>query len=107
MNSSEGREWGVGPVVVGFRIFWAAHLLQNKPAPDFFQKLSGDPNPSIFPKVLPYKWGAYCSTNGRRIAGFPVEVSWKLRSQESAAIQMGGRTAIQIGGALPYFLDKL
>ena len=26
------------------------------------------PTPSIFPKVLPYKWGAYCRTNGRRTA---------------------------------------
>ena len=26
------------------------------------------PTPSIFPKVLPYKWGAYCNTNGRRTA---------------------------------------
>ena len=32
------------------------------------QKRSGDPTPSIFPKVLPYKWGAYCRTNGRRTA---------------------------------------
>ena len=31
------------------------------------QKRSGDPNPQYFPKVLPYKWGAYC-TNGRRTA---------------------------------------
>ena len=43
------------------------------------QKRSGDPNPQYFAKstaiqmggVLPYKWEAYCSTNGRRIAGFP------------------------------------
>ena len=26
------------------------------------------PTPSIFPKVLPYKWGAYCRTNGGRTA---------------------------------------
>ena len=26
------------------------------------------PTPSIFPKVLPYKWGAYRRTNGRRTA---------------------------------------
>ena len=38
--------------------------------------------------VLPYKWEAYCSRNGRRIAGFPF--SSKLRSQEGTAIQMGG-----------------
>ena len=50
------------------------------------QKLSGDPNPQYFSKsiavqmggVLPYKWEAYCSTNGRRIAGFPF-----LRSLEA------------------------
>ena len=45
------------------------------------QKRSGDPNPQYFSKstavqmggVLPYKLKkkAYCSTNGRRIAGFP------------------------------------
>ena len=27
--------------------------------------------PSIFPKVLPYKWGAYCSTMGGVLLGFP------------------------------------
>ena len=32
------------------------------------QKRSGDPNPQYFTKVLPYKWGAYCRTNGRRTA---------------------------------------
>ena len=50
------------------------------------QKRSGDPNPQYFSKstavqmggVLPYKWGAYCRTNGRRIAGFPF-----LRSLEA------------------------
>ena len=26
------------------------------------------PTPSIFPKLLPYKWGAYCRRNGRRTA---------------------------------------
>ena len=43
------------------------------------EKLSGDPNPQYFPKsiavqmggVLPYKWEAYCSTNGRCTVGFP------------------------------------
>ena len=45
------------------------------------------PTPSIFPKVLPYKWGAYkweayCSTNGRRIAGFPF-----LRSLEARKVR--------------------
>ena len=50
------------------------------------QKRSCDPNPQYFSKstavqmggVLPYKWEAYCSTNGRRIAGFPF-----LRSLEA------------------------
>ena len=40
------------------------------------------PTPSIFPKVLPYKWGAYCRTNGRR-------------------------TAVQMGGVLQGFLRSL
>ena len=43
------------------------------------QELSGDPNPQYFPKstavqmggVLPYKWEAYCSTNGRCTVAFP------------------------------------
>ena len=55
-----------------------------------YQKRSGDPNPSIFRKVLPYKWGgvlpykweAYCSTNRRRIAGFPF-----LRSLEARKVR--------------------
>ena len=54
------------------------------------QKRSGDPNPQYFSKstavqmggVLPYKWEAYCSTNGRRIAGFPF-----LRSLEARKAQ--------------------
>ena len=75
------------------------------------------PTPSIFPKVLPYKWGGYCRTNGRRTAvamGGVLQYKWevycrvslssKLKSQESTAVQMGGRTAVQIGGVLPYFL---
>ena len=52
-----------------------------------FQKRSGDPNPRYFSKsaavqmggVLPYKWAAYCSTNGRRIAGFPLLLSLEAR----------------------------
>ena len=36
------------------------------------------PNPSIFPKVLPCKWEAYCSTNGK---GFP------LRSLEARKVR--------------------
>ena len=32
--------------------------------------------------VLPYKWEAYCSTNGRRIAGFPF-----LRSLEARKVR--------------------
>ena len=40
------------------------------------------PTPSIFSKILPYKWGAYCSTNGRRTAGFPF-----LRSLEARKVR--------------------
>ena len=51
------------------------------------QKRSGDPQPSVFSKstavqmggVLPYKWEAYCSTNGRRTAGFPFLRSLEVR----------------------------
>ena len=54
------------------------------------QKRSGDPNPQYFSKstavqmggVLPYKWEAYCSTNGRRTAGFPF-----LRSLEASKVR--------------------
>ena len=54
------------------------------------QKRSGDPNPQYFSKstavqmggVLPYKWEAYCSTNGRCIAGFPF-----LRSLEARKVR--------------------
>ena len=35
---------------------------------DHFRNVPVTPTPSIFPKVLPYKWGAYCRTNGRRNA---------------------------------------
>ena len=38
--------------------------------PHFVQEFSGDPNPSTFSKVLPYKWEAYCNTNGRCTVGF-------------------------------------
>ena len=63
------------------------------------------PTPSIFPRVLPYrKWGAYCRTNGGRIAGFPFLRSLEARKDGDTN---GGRTALQIGGVLPYFLDKL
>ena len=54
--------------------------------------------------VLPYKREAYCSTNGRRIAGFPFLRSLEARKYGSTN---GGRTAVQIGGVLPYFLDTL
>ena len=54
------------------------------------QKRSGNPNPQYYSKsttvqmggVLPYKWEAYCSTNGRRIAGFPF-----LRSLEARKVR--------------------
>ena len=60
------------------------------------------------PPVLSQK---YCSTNGRRTAaqlGGALQYKWywlgfpffKVRSQEGTAIQMGGVTAVQIGGVL-------
>ena len=51
---------------------------------------------SIFSKVLPYKWEAYCRTNGRRIVW--VSLSSRFRSQEGPAIEMGG--------VLPYKLER-
>ena len=58
--------------------------------PHLPQELSRDPNPQYFLKstaiqmggVLPYKWEAYCSTIGRRIAGFPF-----LRSLEARKVR--------------------
>ena len=46
-----------------------------------FRNVPVTPTPSIFPKVLPYKWEAYCSTNGRRTAEFPF-----LRSLEARKV---------------------
>ena len=68
-------------------LFWRIIFLPAFPLP---QKRSGDPNPQYFSKstavqmggVLPYKWEAYCSTNGRRIAGFPF-----LRSLEARKVR--------------------
>ena len=55
------------------------------------------PTPSTFPKRLPSqweaKWEAHCG----------VSLCSTLRSQENTAIQMGGPTAGQIGGVLPFF----
>ena len=73
-----------------------------------FQELSGDPNPQYFLKStavqmgggLPYKWEAYCNTNGS-CQGFPFFKALKPRRSRDTN---GGRTAIQIGGVLPYFL---
>ena len=56
------------------------------------QKRSGDPKPQYFSKstavqmggVLPYKWEAYCSTNGKRIAGFPF---LRIRSLEARKVR--------------------
>ena len=43
----------------------ASNALQGR---TFFRNVPVTPTPSIFPKVLPHKWGAYCRTNGRRTA---------------------------------------
>ena len=60
------------------------------------QKRSGDPNSQYFYKcaavqmggVLLYKWEAYCSTNGRRIAGFPLLRS--LEARKARRYKWGG-----------------
>ena len=36
-----------------------------------FRNFPVTPTPSTFSEVLPYKWEAYCSTNGRCTVGFP------------------------------------
>ena len=81
-------------------------------SPDLVRNVPVTPTPSIFPKVLPYKWGAYCRTNGRLTAvqmggvlqGFPFFEAWKPGKYGDTN---GGRTAVQIGGVMPYFLEKL
>ena len=63
------------------------------------QKRSGDPNAQYFSKstavqmggVLPYKWEADCSTNGRRIAGFSFLLSLDAGKYSDTN---GGRTAV-------------
>ena len=67
-----------------------------------FRNVSVTPTPSIFPKVLPYKWGRTAVQMGGVLqykweAYCGVSLSSKLRSQES--------TAIQMGGVLPYKLE--
>ena len=57
--------------------------------------------PSTFSKVLPYKWEEYCRTNGRSTVGFPFFKAWKPGRYSDTN---EGRTAVQIGGVLQYFL---
>ena len=66
------------------------------------QERSGDPNPQYFSKSTAVQMGAYCRTNGgvlqyKREAYCGVSLSSKLRSQESAAIQMGGVLPYKLG----------
>ena len=48
----------------------------------------------IFPKVLRYKWEAYCDTNGGRTAiqmgGVLTRFPFERRGTKSTAIQIGG-----------------
>ena len=49
----------------------------------------------IFPKILRYKWEAYCDTNGRRTAingrsTDSISLSSERRGTESTAVQIGG-----------------
>ena len=89
-----------------------SHFLANEQGP-FVRIVPVTQTPSIFPKVLLYKWGTYCRTNGRRtcstngrrrIAEFPFLRS--LEARKAWRYKWGG-TAVQIGGVLPYFSDKL
>ena len=66
------------------------------------QKRSGDPNPQYFPKVLRYKWGAYCRTNGRRTAVQMGGVLWGFPFFEA---QKPGKHGDEMGGVLPYKLE--
>ena len=49
------------------------------------------PTLSIFAKVLPHKWGAYCRTNGRRTRSTPpiciAVLSWLLSFEERETLQ--------------------
>ena len=77
------------------------------------QERSGDPNPQYFSKstavpmvgVLPYKWEAYCSTNGRRISAFPF-----LRSLDARKVRRykwGGYCHTHWRCTAQNFLDNL
>ena len=74
------------------------------------QKLSCDPNPQYSLKstavqvggaALPYKWEAYCHTNGRCTVGFPFLQGLEARKVHDAH---GWRAAVQTGCVLPCFL---
>ena len=57
----------------------------------------------ISPKVLRYKWEAYCNTNGRRTA---IQMGVVLTVFPFPQCVWGTRsTAIQIGGVLQYELE--
>ena len=47
--------------------------------------------------VLQCKWEVYCG----------VSLSPMLRSQQGTALQMGGRTAVQIGGVPPVLFRQV
>ena len=49
------------------------------------------------------KWEAYCSTNGRCIAGLPCLQGLETRKVQR---QIWGGTAVQLGGVLQYFGQK-
>ena len=97
-GKATGRGWVLGRGVAGV----THHTEKKRNDLSKIRNVPVTPTPSIFSKVLPYKWGAYCRTNGGRIAYkwgayCRVSLSSKLRSQES--------TAIQMGGVLPYKLE--
>ena len=60
------------------------YTVQLSPSPEYFLKSTA----GQMGGVLPYKWEAYCSTNGEVYCW--ASLSSRLRSQEGPAIQMGG-----------------
>ena len=75
----------------------------------YLRNFPATPAPNTFSKALLYKWEAYCRTNGRRTAkqmggvllGFPF---FKASKPGRHSDRNGGRTAVQIGDVLQYFL---
>ena len=99
---SRGNSWKVVEVGAKSR---AEHRGKSRPLQGNFRW----PQPQYFPKstavqmggVLPYKWEAYCSTNGRCTVGFPFLQGLEARKVQQCKWGAYCRTNWSV---LPYFL---